>query len=205
MGTDSARHDVLMPTACYLSHPQVVINPDMPVPQWGLNPVGQARVAALAASGALASTGVIYTSTETKAVETATPLALALHCPLHQRDDMGENDRSATGFLPGPAFEAAADAFFANPCDSFQGWETALHAQQRITKAIGAALNAHPNDDILFVGHGAVGTLLYCALMDLPISRRHDQSGGNGGDNFRFDTEMRKPDGPWRPLETLIA
>ncbi len=203
MGTDPACHDIVMPTACYLSHPQVLIDAHVPVPRWGLNAVGQARVAALAASGALAGTGVIYTSTETKAVETATPLASALNCPLHQRDEMGENDRSATGFLPGPAFESAADAFFANPGDSFHGWETAQDAQQRITTAIDAALNAHPGDDILFVGHGAVGTLLYCALMNIPIDRRHDQPHG-GGNLYRFDTTTRKPDGPWRPLETLI-
>ena len=27
----------------YLTHPQVQIDPDVPVPQWGLSPVGRAR------------------------------------------------------------------------------------------------------------------------------------------------------------------
>ncbi len=193
-----------MPIAHYLSHPQVVQDPAIPVPQWGLNATGQARIAALAASGAMQGTQVIYSSTETKAVETAAPLAQALGCPHDQVAEMGENDRSSTGYLPGPAFEAAADAFFANPDESHQGWETARAAQQRIVNAVDAALKAQPNDNILFVGHGAVGTLLYCALMDIPIDRRHDQPHG-GGNIYRFDTVTHTPDGPWQPLETLIS
>ena len=105
-----------MPIARYLSHTHVVKDPDVPVPQWGLSDVGRTRVAALAASGALTDTQVIYSSTEVKAVETAAPLSKAIGCPHHQRAEMGENDRSATGFLPAAAFEAAADAFFAHPC-----------------------------------------------------------------------------------------
>ncbi|MEM9786402.1 MAG: histidine phosphatase family protein [Pseudomonadota bacterium] len=193
-----------MAIARYLSHAQVEMDPDVPVPQWGLNTIGQARIALLAASNALAGTQVIYSSTETKAVETAAPLAKALSCPHHKVPEMGENDRSATGFLPGPAFEAAADAFFAHPDDSYQGWETARDAQKRIVAAVHAALANHPDQDILFVGHGAVGTLLYCALMDAAIDRRHDQPDG-GGNIYSFDTDTRRPDGPWQPLETLLA
>ncbi len=202
MGTNPACNDILMPTACYLSHPEVIIDPDTPVPQWGLSPVGRARMAKLAASGALAGTQVIYSSTETKAFETAAALATTLACPHHQVEAMGENDRSATGFLPGPAFEAAADAFFANPYDSYKGWETAHDAQQRIIGAVNAARIEHPGDDILFVGHGAVGTLLYCGLMGIPIDRRHDQA--QAGSIYRFNTATGTPDGPWRPLETLM-
>lgn len=41
---------------------------------------------------------------------------------------LGENDRSATGYLPHEEFEAAANAFFEQPDASFCGWETAVEA-----------------------------------------------------------------------------
>ena len=51
-------------------------------------------------------------------------------------DDLGENDRSATGYLPGREFEATVDAFFAQPQTSVRGWESAVDAQARIIRAI---------------------------------------------------------------------
>ncbi|MDX8353325.1 histidine phosphatase family protein [Cognatiyoonia sp. IB215182] len=193
-----------MALARYLSHPQVVQDPDVPVPQWKLSVTGAARIEALAASGALADTNVIYSSTEVKAVEAAALLAAALDRPHHMIAEMGENDRSSTGYLPGPAFEAAADAFFAHPDQSYRGWETARAAQTRIVQAVDAVLCRHPNQNTLFVGHGAVGTLLYCALMDLPIDRQYDQPDG-GGNYYAFDTITRKPAGSWQPLENLLS
>ena len=97
-------------TVRYLTHPQVLIDPAKPVPDWSLNVVGAARVAALAAAlGALSTTRRIISSAEVKALETARPLAEALGVPVEIRPEMHENDRSATGFLPPAEFEAVAD------------------------------------------------------------------------------------------------
>jgi len=188
----------------YLTHPQVRIDPDVPVPQWGLNETGATRVAALSGSPALSNTVAVYASTETKAIETATPLAAAIPCPVIRREDMGENDRSATGFLPGPEFEAVADQFFANPEDSVRGWERAIDAQARIVGAVDAALTEAPSGDILLVGHGGVGTLLWCHLAGEPIRRLRDQGPGGGGNWFAFDRATRVVDGTWRAMETLV-
>lgn len=187
----------------YLTHPQVLIDPTKDVREWSLNAVGRARVRALARSGALHGTTVVFSSAETKAIETATPLAAAAGCALSIRGGMHENDRSATGFLPAEEFEAVADAFFAQPDQSVRGWETAKAAQARIVGEVRACLAHTPEGDILFVGHGAVGTLLYCHLADLPISRDHDQGAGGGGCFFEFDDEQGGPEAGWRPMEAL--
>ena len=100
---------------------------------------------------------------------------------------MGENDRSATGFLPPDAFEDAANWFFAHPQESFKGWERAADAQTRIVAAVERLLANHdPNVPIAFVGHGGVGTLLKCHLLGKPIARDGDQPAG-GEDFGRFD------------------
>ena len=59
----------------YLTHPQVQIDPAVPVPQWGLSPVGRARTEALANASWLASTTQIVSSGERKAIETAEIIA----------------------------------------------------------------------------------------------------------------------------------
>ncbi len=191
-------------TLRYLSHPQVLIDPAQEVTRWSLNAIGAARVEALAARlGRLAGTTRVISSAETKALETARPLAAALGAPLEIRPLMHENDRSATGFLPPEEFERVADAFFADPSQSVRGWETAIAAQQRIMAELDACLSGEGTGDILFVGHGAVGTLLFCALSRIQIDRRHDQGPGGGGCWFECDAAGRVPLQGWQPMETL--
>jgi broad specificity phosphatase PhoE len=187
----------------YLTHPQVVIDPRTPISDWSLSHTGRARVLALAGSRALAGTRHVVSSAETKAIETATPLAAALGCRLLIREAMHENDRSATGFLTPREFEAVADRFFAEPDTSIRGWETARAAQRRIVAEVEASLADCDDGDVLLVGHGAVGTLLFCHLSGLPIDRAHDQRPG-GGCFFEFMAPRGVPRSPWRPLESLI-
>ena len=188
----------------YLTHPQVRIDASAPVPQWGLNEVGAARVAAFAERRVLSGTTTIVTSAETKAVETAGPIAASLGLKAVVREAMHENDRSATGFLPPSEFETVANEFFANPEIGIRGWERAVDAQVRIVRETEAALAGHHGGDILFVGHGGVGTLLFCHLAGLPIDRMHDQPAG-GGNVFAYDLSTRKVGHGWVAMETVGA
>ncbi len=187
----------------YLSHPQVVVDPLKKIPDWSLNDVGKSRVKALAKSGALVGTNTVISSAETKAIETASPLAKALGCEVTIREKMHENDRSATGFLPPAEFETVADQFFAHPDKSVRGWETAVSAQSRIINEVRECLRSHLDGDILFVGHGGVGTLLYCYLSGLPISRKYDQGVGGGGCFFEFVNLQSEPKSHWQAMEKL--
>src|SRR5262245_45577051 len=94
----------------YLTHPEVQIDPAVPVPSWRLSAVGRVRVRALIQAGWLRGTTQVVSSPEPKAVETAQPIADALRVALEIRADMHENDRSATGFLPPTEFESMASA-----------------------------------------------------------------------------------------------
>jgi broad specificity phosphatase PhoE len=91
-----------------LNHPQVQVDPAVPIPLWGLNAAGRARVLAVVDSGWLLRTTQVIASAEKKAVEAAEPIAGALGVRLEVRDAMHENDRSVTGFLPPKKFEAVA-------------------------------------------------------------------------------------------------
>ncbi|MBC7168993.1 histidine phosphatase family protein [Phenylobacterium sp.] len=160
----------------FVTHPEVEIDPDVPVPHWRLSDRGVARMRAFVASDVVAGVSAVWASTETKAIEAAGLLAARHGLPVQVREDLGENDRSATGFVPPDRFERLADAFFAHPEESVRGWETAAAAQGRIVAATMEILQAHPGPgDVAIVAHGGVGTLLLCHLKGLPIARAHDQ------------------------------
>ena len=184
----------------YLTHPQVQIDPTVAVPAWGLSTVGHARVVALVAAEWLSGTTQIISSAETKAIETAEPLAASLGVDFEIRQAMHENDRSATGFLPPAEFEAVADQFFAVPHLSGRGWERAIDAQARIVREVETVLTRDLAGDVLFVGHGAVGTLLLCHYSGTPISRAHDQPAG-GGCYFALCRHDRRVLHAWRLME----
>jgi broad specificity phosphatase PhoE len=184
----------------YLTHPQVEVDPTIAVPLWGLSRVGRGRLQSLIKTGWLGGTTQVISSAERKAVETAQTIAAALGADFEIRETMHENDRSATGFLPSPEFEVVADAFFAYPDQSIRGWERAVDAQARIVREVEAVLTGQQEGDILFVGHGAVGTLLFCHYAGLPIARAHDQPNG-GGNYFTMTKANRKPLHAWRPME----
>jgi len=190
--------------ARYLSHPQVHRNPSIPVPEWGLNALGRQRVEALRDAGWLTGTTQIVSSAERKAVETAEPIAKALGVAIEIRTAMHENDRSATGYLSPDVFEQVADRFFAEPGRSVRGWERAIDAQNRIVHEVETVLDRERPGDVLFVGHGGVGTLLMCHLAGYPIARIHDQA-SDGGNYFSFDRMHRRLLHPWRPIEDAPA
>ncbi len=188
--------------AVYLTHPQVRIDPAVPVPEWGLSELGRARALQTAQSPWLRRIGRVVSSDEVKAIETASILAEPAGCNVEIAQDMGENDRSATGFLPPPEFEKAADWFFARPHESFRGWERAIDAQGRIVSAVDAVLSGHdPQVPILFVGHGGVGTLLKCHLAGRTIGRDADQPPGAGGNLYMFDLSTRRLASDWQKME----
>jgi len=193
--------------ALYVTHPEVIIDPAVPVPLWSLSPEGEARARAFAQHPLVKRARRVVSSNERKAIELAQAMAVAARAPLTAEHEFAENDRSATGFVPSEHFEQLADAFFAHPDESVEGWEPASAAQARIAGAFEAAIALHDiTQPIAFAGHGGVGTLLKCYLDDRPIARAEDQSrlGNPGGGNvliIRLSDLSLQSD--WLPMEAL--
>jgi broad specificity phosphatase PhoE len=184
-----------VPTVFFITHPDVVIDPAVPIPDWPLNERGRARMHTMTAQPWVRGVRHIFASSERKARDAAQILAEDLgHDGYSVIADLGENDRSATGFLARDEFEATVDAFFATPKESIRGWEPAADAQARIVRAIEQVVSqaAEPAADIAILGHGGTGALLYCHLAGLPIDRRYEQPVTNGGNWFAFDRMSRK-------------
>lgn len=189
--------------ALYVTHPQVLVDANVPVPQWGLSPQGHRRALDFAARDVIPAGAAVFASNERKACDLAAILAGDAAITIDPA--MGENDRSATGYLPSAQFEAMADRFFAEPEISADGWERAVDAQARIVQAVQRALaGVAPDQPVIFCGHGAVGTLLKCHIAGRPIARPEDQSrhGHSGGGNcFAFDLTPGRLAAEWVAME----
>ena len=190
-----------MPLLRYVTHPNVVVDPAVPIERWGLDPTGVARASAMLDQPWVPEVSRIVSSDETKALETAQILADRLGLRVEVRDGIGENDRSATGFLAPEDFERTADRFFASPQESVRGWERAVDAQARIVRGLEDLLDAETARSTVVVGHGGVGTLWYCHLAGLPISRAHDQPGQ--GHYLTVDASTRRVLHHWRPIDSI--
>ena len=165
-----------MAALIFITHPEVTIDPATPVERWRLSDAGVRRMRLFAESGAVKNVASVWASGEAKAIEAAGLLAAGLGVGVKVAHELGENDRRATGFLPPPAFERMADAFFARPDESVRGWERAIDAQSRIRRAVEAVAAAESGaGDVAVVAHGGVGTLLLCALAGRAINRAEDQ------------------------------
>jgi broad specificity phosphatase PhoE len=128
----------------FITHPEVVVDPLIPVPQWRLSARGIARAHQMLEQDWVADIGHLVSSEERKAMDMAELLAGHLGLSFATRADLGENDRSATGYIPREEFEATADLFFEHPDQSVSGWEPARVAQARIVGAIDGILEAAP-------------------------------------------------------------
>ena len=189
-----------MPIAYYITHPQVQVDANIPVPEWGLSEIGRARALAMLDQPWVGGIRRIVSSAERKAIETAEILAGHLGLAVEIREAMHENDRSATGYLPPPEFEMVADQFFANPEKSIRGWERAIDAQRRIVSEVETVLGSAGSGDIAFIGHGGVGTLLLLSLSGREISREADQPAG-GGNYFAYDMGAWRVIHGWWPID----
>lgn len=186
----------------FITHPEVSIDAAVPVPDWPLSPVGSRRMQAAMRQPWLAAVRSVFCSAERKAMDAAAVVANHLGLRRIVVEALGENDRSATGYLPKGEFEAVADAFFAQPDDSVRGWERARDAQRRIVDAVERAISMSVADgDVAIVSHGGVGTLFLCHLKGVAISRSEDQPGEGGGNFFSFDAADRHLLSEWRPIE----
>jgi len=186
----------------FITHPEVEIDPAIPVPDWTLSLGGRERMHGMLQQPWVRGLGSIWCSTERKAIVAAHIVGDAIGIVPCTLPGLGENDRSATGYLPRAEFEATADAFFAHPRNSVRGWETAADAQRRIVAAIETVLNQAPAcRDIAVVSHGGVGTLYLCRLKACPISRLEDQPGTGGGNFYCFDTKRQILLHGWMPID----
>ena len=184
----------------FVTHPDVVIDPAVPVPQWPLSELGRTRITAFAQKLSSEGLAAVWTSDERKALDGGEILSAALGIPHRVDAALGENDRSSTGYLEAEAFWPVVQAFFAHPDESARGWETARHAQDRIVAAVNRAAHAQAGD-IAIVSHGGVARLLTAHLHGVAIGQEDRPRNPNGGCFIVFEGAMPGLVSGWADIE----
>jgi broad specificity phosphatase PhoE len=186
----------------FVTHPDVVIDPEVPVPHWSLSHRGRERMKKLVAQPWVKNISSVYCSTEQKAIDGAEILAGHLSMGYEKVEELGEINRSATGYLPQEEHAATAEMFFAYPERSASGWETARDAQRRIVGAVEGIVEGDTGKgNITIVSHGGVGTLYLCHLKGCPISWGERQPGGSGGNYYCFEAKSKVLVYGWKPID----
>jgi broad specificity phosphatase PhoE len=185
-----------MPSA-FITHPEVVIEASVRIEDWTLSSAGTARAGRLPIL--LNSPARVVSSIERTALDTAHILARCWGTGVSTDAELGEMDRSATGYLEPDEFERTVELFFANPHESVRGWERAIDAQHRIERAVRRQIRHAPGQDIAFVAHGGVGALLLASLTRASITRGLDQPGM--GSYFTFDPGGWRLVAPWKRVD----
>ncbi|SIQ93573.1 MULTISPECIES: histidine phosphatase family protein [unclassified Bosea (in: a-proteobacteria)] len=187
--------------ALFVTHPEVVIDPLVPVPQWPLSSRGRERMELLAGKLVGAAISAVWSSDERKAMDGAEILAARLAIPHHVLAALGENDRTATGYIPEPEFSQVAEAFFAHPTQSVRGWATAAAEQDRIVAAIQAVAARADTGLQLVVSHGGVGRLLRARLEGVPIGAESRPGNPRGGCCMLLSAPPFAALSPWTDIE----
>lgn len=185
-----------------ITHPEVIIDPSVPVPRWKLSERGRERMHKMLALPWIPDIRAVFCSSEQKAMDGAAILANHLHLPYTLLHDLGEVDRSSTGYLPREEHDAAARLLFATPDQSVRSWETALHAQQRFAAAVDKVVRLAPEQgDYAIVTHGGVATFFLCLLKHLPIRMDQAPQAVNGGCYYCFDSSSRMLLQDWQVID----
>jgi broad specificity phosphatase PhoE len=189
-------------TIFFLTHPEVVIDPAVPVPRWPLSEKGRRR-ARLFVDEALVGRRVtaVWSSDERKALDGAEIVAGRLGVPHRIDPELGENDRSSTGYVAPPEFWEIVAEFFAKPDESVRGWATARDEQARIVAAVTRLAREEPTTgDVVVVSHGGVGQLLTAHLRGVEIGQEDKPQHPGGGCWLEIDREALAIVGGWRSV-----
>lgn len=184
----------------FVTHPEVVIDPHVPVPEWPLSEIGRGRMEAFAERLAGEPVAAVWSSAERKARDGAEILSQRLGLTPQVDEALHENDRSSTGYIPPPRFWAVVAEFFAKPHESILGWERAIDAQDRIAAAV-QRVAATQTGTILIVSHGGVGALLTARLQNVTIGQEDRPAHPGGGCVLTLSREPMAIAQSWRNIE----
>ncbi|MGB7159876.1 MAG: histidine phosphatase family protein [Tepidisphaeraceae bacterium] len=132
--------------------------------EWKLSPAGREKAAALAERLRSHAPGVIVSSAEPKAIETAQIIAGAMGIAHETAEGLAEHDRSNVPQMPTREFISSVALFFKKPTELVLGRETAAQALDRVTSAIDRILSEKAGRHVAIVTHGTVLALYLAPL-----------------------------------------
>lgn len=182
-----------MTTIWFICHPPTEVDRQVPIRDWALSLQGQCAAKRLLGKEFWPSVQALYSSTEPKAATVGGEVSCQQEIPLVQLEELCEVDRSSTLIVPLDRYMQRMERFYRRAQESMLGWETAEHAQGRVVECVRGLVDAHRNQVVAIIGHGATGTLLRCHVLGIEPSYSEDPK--QTGCLMRIDWEGRQVSG----------
>lgn len=148
-----------------VKHAAVTVDAAVPPKQWALTDDGRRKSRSLANALRAHNPGVLVSSEEPKAIETAEVVAKRLRIDARTAPDLDEHRRP---FVESPAeFERLMEHFFAEPQERVFGEESAAEALARFTAAVESMLAAEAERNVGIVAHGTVIALYAAPILGI--------------------------------------
>jgi len=160
-----------------IRHSKTDRNPDIPITCWGLSDKGIDLAKKLSKQEIIKKLDVVYTSFQTKALETAVIIAKAYAIPVKPDDRLTE----VTSFTG--SFEKDYEKYSQNVYDFYQGnierinnGETKIEALHRFNNALeDISQRELQNEYVGIISHGNILTLFTAQYRDLDCYKLHTQ------------------------------
>lgn len=146
-------------TLVLVRHAESAAHADRPASRWGLTPRGRRQAAETAGLIGAHGPGIVVSSPEPKAVETAERIAGVLGLGTRVVPGLAEHRRETVPFFDDPAdFRAAVLDMLARPHERVFGEESAAQSLERFGAALDGIMAAEPGN-VAAVAHGTVMSL----------------------------------------------
>ncbi len=187
----------------FVTHPEVQQDADIPVPKWHLSALGFDRAKKMLRQPWIENIQEIFSSNEQKAIDLANIVSDNLQIKPQTIEELGEIDRSSTGYLGQNEFWKVVKEFFEYPDESVRGWEKATDVQNRIVTTIENIIRQNPNKNIFIASHGGVGVLLNWYIKKMNIPKSGYELGKGGGYYFVFNAKNLDLINDWLPIDKI--
>lgn len=145
-----------------IRHAPVDLDPTRPAPEWRLSDEGRVVAAQLASAPAWRDLALVASSPESKALDTALPIAEAADIGLRVEHDLREAERRGTPVVSPDDYRRRVAEYLAAPDQPVHGWEPARLVRERVRACIDG-LVGEIEGPIAVVSHG-LALSLYAGL-----------------------------------------
>ena len=148
-----------MKSLILVKHSTPAIVENIPAHEWHLSDEGRARAGKFAEQLTRYRPGIIVSSVEPKAMQTAEIISRKLDISFQAIKGLHEHDRSESPYYSMEEFQNLVQRFFEKPDALVFGKEAANQALARFHETVDGIFKKHHDKSILIVAHGTVISL----------------------------------------------
>jgi len=166
----------------FVRHSKTKVNPQIPIPQWGLSAEGIQLAQKLSAHNVIKALDVIYTSLQTKALETALVLAKPNAISIKTHDGLTEVTSFTQSYEEDVGkYKKNVKEYYGGTLDRINSGETKQEALDRFTRTLQTIVaTERDKNSIGIVSHGNILTLFSALFKDIEC--------------YEFHTKIEQPD-----------